>query len=104
MNGLKKTIKHYDNRSKIHSSTWFSNFQNLNTLRDKFKEQYSIENKLFNELDMSINVTEISLVLTRLKSNISLGFDNISNDLFKHEPILRRLFNIILSSGLYQKS
>ncbi|XP_063442678.1 uncharacterized protein LOC134722974 [Mytilus trossulus] len=117
INDLKDTKKHDENYSTIDSSTWFSHFQNLNTLQDKFKARLEelqkqldkLETvKCFNELDISIKDTEISKALAKLKPNKSPGMDNISNNMLKHGqsillPILKKLFNTCLSSGINPK-
>ena len=115
---LQESKSHDENSSAIDPSTWFSHFQNLNTVLDKFKGRlHELQIQLdalektvcFNELDMPIKETEISKGIAKLKLNKSAGIDNISNNMLKHGqsyllPSLRKLFNTCLCTGKYPES
>lgn len=60
----------------------------------------------FNKLDFRITVLEIQKTITSSKSGISPGLDNISNEMIKASqifvnPCILKLFNIVLTSGIY---
>jgi len=80
--------KHYDQgKNCISPSDWISHFQNLNTVKDKFKSRIEdLEKKLetlehfrvFNEIDVSITEQEIVLAISQMKINKAPGIDNIT--------------------------
>lgn len=72
--------KHYDQETNcISPLDWMSHFQNLNTVKDKFKSRMEdLEKKLetlehsrvFNEMDVPITEQEIVLAISQMKINI----------------------------------
>ena len=118
VNDLRKTKDGEQKSSAVEPSTWVSHFDNLNKIKDNFKERLKcLENQLdtleretiFNELDVRIRPEEISKAIFKLKCNKSPGLDNVSNNMLKsgHNmllPSLHKLFNTCLSTGNYPKS
>lgn len=113
INDLKN--KKGETENNISSTQWCDHFQDLNSLNPAFSDRLkTLEEKLeaaekvkcFNELDLPINISEISLAINKLKNNKAPGLDNITNNMLKcgHSFLincLKKMFNSCLSSGLY---
>ena len=96
-------------------SEWVSHFSKL--LNGAFKpdkdlskhiENYILENrdKVFNELNFTISLEEVSTAISLLKSNKAPGTDGLVNEMLKSGcsvllPYLHKLFNKIFISGSY---
>ena len=106
------------NHNSIPEDKWHSYFKQLNAIPDNFKEQIdNINQKLnaleensasFSELDFRISEKEISEAIDKLKKNKAAGLDGIPNEIFKGGkakflPILHKLFNLVLNTGMYPK-
>jgi hypothetical protein len=103
----------YENKSD--KGTWENYFKKLNTLstekavlNEKFESLFEIDRSkdLMNELDFSISAKEVTEATKKLKKGKSSGSDSILNEILKYgnfvlQPCLVKLFNIILSSGIY---
>lgn len=101
--------------SEVSPDEWFHYFQDLNKLPEKFstssisKELKTLESqKIYTELDNKITCSEISKAISSLKNKKSCGFDLILNEMLKNSQIhlltpLSKLFNCILSTGIYPK-
>jgi len=114
---LKDTEK-IDTTSSISTSTWQSHFQNLNNLKDIFKNRIKwLEDKLsqlekikcFTDIDGKITEAEINSAIKEMKSNKSTGLDNISNEMLKSGqsfliPCLHNLFNNCFTMGYYPEN
>ena len=99
----------------IDPDTWYDHFRNLNSVKSKFDERYEqlnqvLENnkqtRTFNLMDAVIKDKEILNSITKLKNNKSSGLDSIRNEMIKTGvniflPCLKKLFNLIFSSGFY---
>ena len=98
---------------------WHANdyFVNLNSVEDKFKDRCDILDKkletsnevTFNLLDSTIKDKEIQDNISKLHNNKATGLDTIKNEMLKHGitefiPCLRKVFNLVLSSGIYPSS
>jgi len=108
--------KHYDQEKNcISPSDWISHFQNLNTVKDKFKSRIEdLEKKLetlehfrvFYEIDVSITEQEIVLAISQMKINKAPSIDNITNNMIKSSrttliKCYKKIFNACLASGIY---
>ena len=108
--------KHYDQEKNcISPSDWISHFQNLNTVKDKFKSRIedlekkleTLENsRVFNQLDVPITEQEIVLAISQMKINKAPGIDNITNNMIKSSQTTlikcyKKIFNACLVSGIY---
>ena len=91
-------------------------FDSLNSIQDKFDSALmkmkvklntlETDSKNVTRLDETITEKEIVSAIKKIKSNKSGGLQLITNDMLKADqnilaPILLKLFNSILSSGLY---
>ena len=107
--------KHYDQKKNcIWPSDWISHFQNLSTVKDKFKSRIEdLEKKLetlehsrvFNELDVPITEQKIVLIISQMKINKAPGIDNITNNMIKSSQTTliksyKKIFNACLVSGI----
>lgn len=104
--------------SNIDTSTWYEYFQNLNSIKSKFNAKVENLNqilsnsnniKTFNLLDTIIKDKEILNSISKLKNNKASGLDTIRNEMLKigastFLPCLKKLFNLIFSSGFYPSS
>ena len=76
----------------------------MNNLKAFFEIDRSKD--LMNELDFPISAKEVTKATKKLKKGKSSGSDSILNEMLKYgnfvlQPCLVKLFNIILSSGIY---
>lgn len=104
--------------NSIDGDTWSNYFTTLSKTPEKYKNRITtIESQInellnsktvnsFNKLDFRITALEIQKAITSLKSGKSPGLDNISNEMIKASqifvnPCILKLFNIVLTSGIY---
>ena len=99
----------------IDSNAWYDHFRNLNSVKCKFDERLEQLNQVlkndkqtstFNLMDTIIKDIEIQNSIAKLKNNKSSGLDSIRNEMIKSGaklllPCLKKLFNLIFSSGHY---
>ena len=117
VNSLKDESDSESPEKSIDSNTWHDYFVNLNSVEDKFKDRCDILDKkletsnevTFNLLDSTIKEKEIQDNISKLHNNKATGLDTIKNEMLKHGitefiPCLRKLFNLVLSSGIYPSS
>ena len=109
----------YENKSdkgtNLDAPTWENYFKKLNTLstekavlNENFESLLETDRSkdLMNELDFPISAKEVTEATKKLKNGKSSGSDSILNEMLKNgnfvlQPCLVKLFNIILSSGIY---
>lgn len=117
VNELRKDLNN-DTSSSINPDTWFSHFEKLGSVNDRFSERIGIlekdlENlekiKCFNELDNKISLSEISEAIAKLKCYKASGLDNISNNMLKYGQAsllesLSNIFNTCLTHSLYPET
>ena len=117
VNSLKEDSQSDSPEKSIESDTWYNYFENLNTVNEKYTERTNLldenlkktNNTFFNLLDSTIKEKEIQVSASKLNNNKATGFDSIKNEMLKQGlsdflPCLRKLFNLILSSGIYPSS
>ena len=111
---LTKTPDQEDASSCLDSDTWAEHFTDLlnnegieRDSRDVIEAMAALkEVPVFNELNYSISMDEVSRVIKRLKNNKSSGPDSLIYEMIKHghqlltKPILQ-LFNKVLVSGSF---
>ena len=109
---LTKTPDQEDAASCLDSGTWSEHFNDLLNSEGIEQDSSSIneamgalrEVPVFNELNYSISINEVSWVIKKLKNNKSSGPDSLIYEMIKHgqhiltKPIVR-LFNKVLVSG-----
>ena len=99
-------------RSTISLNQFFDHFKNLGTphndnLQANFEADLdSIQNSLYEELDVVITESEIAEAIKKLNTNKSCAEDNIINEIFIHcktllLPHLCKLFNTVYTSGFF---
>jgi hypothetical protein len=112
---LKEEGQEDDPAGKISSDVWVKHFTNLFNVKEDFQALdrkyqnllHNIENKKsFTELDFRISEKEICKSINVLKNKKSAGLDSITNEMIKAGQnalisCLLKLFNTILSSGVY---
>lgn len=118
---LKKETDNNDQNElneKIEAPVWQNYFESLNTNKQYndnliMQKLQLLENseiiKPFNELDYLITPEEISKAIKSLKCSKASGFSTISNEMIKNSqhiciPLLKKLFNVVLSNGIYPKT
>ena len=115
VNSLKDGDSHSDGPEKsVESDKLYNYFENLNSVEEKYTERIKIiEENLknsntvtFNFLDNIIKDKEIQESISKLHNNKATGLDTIKDEMLKQGltdflPCLRKLFNLILSSGSY---
>jgi len=103
--------------NQISTNEWFAHFSNLlnsvtgtiNTSIESQWDKYIESNKdIFNELNFEITKKEVADAIGRLKKGKASGPDLVRNEMLKAGvttilPMLHRLFNRILNSGIYPK-
>ena len=118
VNSLKDEDSHSDGPEKSTESDKRCNyFENLNSVEGKYTERIKIiEENLkksntvtFNFLVNIIKDKKIQESISKLHNNKATGLDIIKNEMLKQGltdflPCLRKLFNLILSSGIYPSS
>ena len=117
VNSLKEDSHSNSPEKSIDTDTWHDYFENLNSVNEKYTERTKVldgklrnfETATFNLLDCTIKEKEIRDSSSKLHNNKATGFDTIKNEMLKHGlsdflPCLRKLFNLILSSGNYPLS
>jgi hypothetical protein len=109
--------KNNKNELNINLSDWKNHFQVLNNStgetdqgdEDFINKLVEKENELiFNELDFVITENEIEKAIRSLKNSKASGLSMIINEMVKYgqltlTPLLCKLFNLVLSSGIYLK-
>lgn len=109
--------KQFDQFEKISSDQWVNHFSKLFSFDEKFGPQnkyfeklliISEKSKTFSALDFRITDKEAIHVINNLKNNKSAGLDGIKNEMLKTGikpllPYMLKLFNLILTSGKYQR-
>ena len=112
---LKEDSSQKDAAAEINTDEWAKYFQKLNQSHEKASCTYmdamhEIEENttLPSELDKIISVSEIQKCIKNLKNRKAQGLDQISNEMIKYSqhvtiPLLHKLFNLILRSGIYPK-
>jgi hypothetical protein len=112
---LREDNDEQDPSTRISHDRWISHFSNLLSIDQKFTPQdlyfrnlcdQSEKSKTFSLLDCRITEKEIIYAVTKLKNNKSAGLDGIKNEMIKAGlsqivGCLLKLFNIILSTGVY---
>ena len=118
VNELKNEGQKNDPSDKIQSEVWIKHFTNLFSVRENFKHldaKYASmlkdaeKIKSFSNLDFVITEKEITKTISSLKNKKSSGLDSITNEMLKASqlclmPCFKKLFNCILSSGVYPSS
>ena len=116
---LKRAKLNKDNKNELNISLsdWKNHFQVLNNStgetdqgdEDFINKLVEKENELiFNELDFVITENEIEKAIRSLKNSKASGLSMIINEMVKYgqltlTPLLCKLFNLVLSSGIYLK-
>ena len=102
-------------RSTISWNQFFDHFKYLCTphndnIQANFEADLdSIQNSLYEELDVVITESEIAEAIKKLNTNKSCAEDNIINEIFIHcktllLPHLCKLFNTVYTSGFFPAS
>ena len=112
---LKEDSKATDTSTAISVDEWHKHFSDLYQIKSKFldkEKQFqsylntTLDFKTFSELDVRIKDKEVLLAIQSLKNNKACGLDGIKNEMLKNShshvlPCIVKLFNHILSSGIY---
>ena len=100
----------------ISPKEWYEHFKNLAN-KENFKKPTVLDDgnveqllrnndKSFSELDFKIKESEVSKAINKLKNNKATGPDGLCNEIIKYSqhvmlPLITKLFNQILLSGIY---
>lgn len=100
-----------DPSSNVQPKEWFEYFKNLmNTEYTKNFDDICVDNKFMNYCTKNLNIRiteeEVLLALKSLKNKKSCGPDGLTNEMLKISCMMNvdmyvKLFNLILSSGIY---
>ena len=115
LKNLKEDTNVNDPSKSVAADDWLQHFTNLSNIKQSFlnkNEEYEkkldsfSQFKSFTELDIRISNKEVISAIKNLKNNKSSGLDGIKNEMLKHSqtqmlPCIVKLFNLILSSGIY---
>ena len=97
-------------------ATYFNNLMGEQTIIKSQNQSFDQEitvfvalNKIFNYLNFQMSRIETKWAISKLKNNIAAGSGKILNEFIKTGqetliPVITKLFNSILSSGLYPKN
>ena len=100
--------------NKISPTEWYNHFSKLAD-KNNFKRPSVLKHKdfmneqdikSFSELDFKIKANEITKCVKKLKNNKACGPDGLCNEVLKYSqhimlPVLTKLFNRVLISGIY---
>ena len=112
---FKEDSKATDPSTAISADEWHKHFSDLYQIKSKFldkEKQFqsylntTLDFKTFSELDVRIKDKDVLLAIQSLKNNKTCGLDGIKNEMLKNShshvlPCIVKLFNHILSSGIY---